>query len=76
MVEEIYLVLQEKHLASSARRILKFLARKGMLKGCRRRGNNVEIYEKNPCGIMPLGLNGMFSEYSKGSRKGIVGSTI
>jgi len=47
-----------------------------MLKGCRRRGNNVEIYEKNPCGIMPLGLNGIFSEYSKGSRKGIVGSTI
>lgn len=75
MVEVIYLVLQEKYLASSARQILKFLARKGMLKGCRRGGNNVEIYEKNSCGIMPLGLNGMFSEYSKGTRKGIVGST-
>jgi len=47
-----------------------------MLKGCRKRGNNVEFYEKNPCGIMPLGLNGIFSEYSKGSRKGRVGSTI
>jgi hypothetical protein len=76
MVEEIYLVLQEKHLASSRRQILKFLARKGMLKGCRRRGNNVEIYEKKPCGIMRLGLNGTFSEYSKGSRKGIVDSTV
>jgi hypothetical protein len=71
MVKAIYLVLQQKHFALSARQILKFLARNGMLKGCRRGGNNVDIYEKNPCGIMPLGLNGMFSEYSKGSRKGI-----
>jgi hypothetical protein len=46
------------------------------LKGCGRKWNNVEIYEKNPCGIMPLGLNGKFLEYSKGSRKGIAGSAI
>jgi hypothetical protein len=74
MVEVIYLVLQAKRLASSARQILKILARKGMLRRCRRGGNNVEIYEKKPSGIMPLGLNGMFSEYSEGSGKGTAGS--
>ena len=45
-----------------------------MLRRCRRGGNNVEIYEKKPSGIMPLGLNGMFSEYSEGSGKGTAGS--
>jgi len=37
MVEEIYIVLQEKHLASSARHILKFLARKGKVEGLQTR---------------------------------------
>jgi hypothetical protein len=61
----IYLVLKEKLPAASARQS-RNLWRKKMFKGEKRRGgNNCKTSEKNSCGIMSLGWNGVVSEYSK-----------